>query len=79
MKNKTAVEWLEEELKLNLKKIIIEGDSELIESLFKQAKEMEKEQIINAANTLLYRGTGPGDMWAEQYYNETYGNKTADT
>ena len=39
-----AVEWLEEELKLNLKKIIIEGDSELIESLFEQAKEIEREQ-----------------------------------
>jgi uncharacterized linocin/CFP29 family protein len=38
-----------------------------------QAKEMEKEQIIDAANTLLYAGPGPGDTWAEQYYNETYG------
>ena len=43
-KKQTAVEWLEEELKLNLKKIILEGDSELIESLFEQAKEMEREQ-----------------------------------
>jgi hypothetical protein len=41
----TAVEWLEEELKANLKKVILEGDSELMESLFDQAKEMEKEQI----------------------------------
>ena len=40
----TAVEWLEEELKANLKKVILEGDSELMESLFEQAKEMEKEQ-----------------------------------
>ena len=42
---KTAVDWLEEELKLNLKKVILEGNSKLIESLFEQAKEMEKEQI----------------------------------
>ena len=41
----TAVEWLEEELKANLKKVILEGDSELMESLFKQAKEMEKQQL----------------------------------
>jgi hypothetical protein len=41
---KTAVDWLEEELKLNLKKVILEGNSKLIESLFEQAKEMEKEQ-----------------------------------
>ena len=41
----TAVEWLEEELKANLKKVILEGNSELMESLFKQAKEMEKQQL----------------------------------
>lgn len=40
----SAVEWLEEELKANLKKVILEGDSELMESLFEQAKEMENEQ-----------------------------------
>jgi hypothetical protein len=34
--------------------------------------EMEKEQILDAANKLLYRGTGPGDTAAEQYYNETF-------
>jgi len=45
----TAVEWLEEELKANLKKVILEGDSELMESLFEQAKEMEKEQKIEFA------------------------------
>ena len=44
----TAVEWLEEELKANLKKVILEGDSELMESLFKQAKEMEKKIIAQA-------------------------------
>ena len=42
----TAVEWLEEELKANLKKVILEGDFELMESLFEQAKQMEKEQMI---------------------------------
>lgn len=40
----SPVEWLEDELKANLKKVILEGDSELMESLFAQAKEMEKEQ-----------------------------------
>lgn len=43
----TAVEWLEEELKANLKKVILEGDSKLMESLFEQAKEMEKQQIYS--------------------------------
>jgi hypothetical protein len=41
MEKQTAVSWLEEELKLNLKKVILEGNSKLIESLFEQAKEME--------------------------------------
>ena len=45
----TAVEWLEEELKANLKKVILEGDSELMESLFEQAKEMEKDEKIEFA------------------------------
>ena len=68
MENKqTAVEWLVEELtKQNMFMNLFAKEIE-------QALAMEKEQIMNAANTLLYRGTGPGDMWAEQYYNDTYG------
>ncbi len=66
-KQQTAVEWF-----------LIEcgkyGDTAQIpDKVIEQAKEMEKEQIIDAANTLLYAGPGPGDTWAEQYYNETYG------
>ena len=64
----TAVEWLVEELEKHHIKTDIKNTV-----AFNQAKAMEKKQIIDAANTLLYRGTGPGDMWAEQYYNDTYG------
>ena len=35
---------------------------------------IHKEEIIDAANKLLYHGTGPGNTAAEQYYNETYGS-----
>jgi|688.fasta_scaffold783872_1 hypothetical protein len=64
-KQQTAVEWLYD-------RFLFAGYS--IPSEWKeQAKEMEKQQIIDAANTLLYAGPGPGDTWAEQYYNETYG------
>lgn len=66
---KTAVEWLEDELKANLKKVILEGDSELMESLFEQAKEMEKEQIMDAYKADLYPCS---DEDAEDYYNETF-------
>ena len=60
----TAVEWLENELK----KIPFINPKEA----FEQAKAMEKEQIIEAANILLYHGPGPGNTAAEQYYNETF-------
>ena len=73
----TAVEWLEEELKANLKKVILEGDSELMESLFEQAKEMEKEQIKDA---FIFSkdpfGVSIGNSHtikkAEDYYNTTF-------
>ena len=67
---KTAVEWLEENLIGNPH---FESDFIHNRNTFKQAKEMEKEQIINAhikghyapSSTLKYHD-------AEQYYNETY-------
>ena len=70
MENKmTAVEWI-------FDKFLEEGPSgELrwhlkydIFKIFEQAKEMEKEQIIDAYNN--------GDLRsAELYYNETYGKQ----
>jgi hypothetical protein len=68
MKQQTAVSWLEEELKLNLKKVILEGNSKLIESLFEQAKEMEKEII----RTAYLDGIDDEYTTSEQYYNETF-------
>lgn len=68
----TAVEYFEFELKDKLGQIVINQNWKLLEDIIQKAKEMEKQQIIDAANTLLYPGTGPGDNWAEQYYNKTY-------
>ena len=48
MSKQTAVEWLEEKLKENLKHIVLNGDYVLMESIFLQAKAMEREQIIDA-------------------------------
>ena len=60
----TSVEWLENELKkLPLVNVI---------DVFKQAKEMEKQQIIDAAER--WKGTD----FAEKYYAETYGSKGSD-
>ena len=73
----TAVEWLEEELKANLKKVILEGDSELMESLFEQAKEMEKKIIAQAFedgdyNYFYSKKTGREFENGLEYYNEKF-------
>ena len=74
-KKQTAVEWLEDELAKNIKQIVEQRDYILIESLFKQAKQMEKEQIIDAYNDgIEYEISIYSTKDAEQYYNETYGN-----
>lgn len=66
----TAVEWLIEQLQAPCRGI----PSHIIE----QAKQMEKEQIINAFDEGLDdRFYGFSDR-SEQYYNETYGSKGSD-
>ena len=72
-KKETAVEWLLKELKNYDSKMI-----ELFDKEIKQAKEMEKQQIIDAYNT----GYVDGQIFAhtyknrrkdaEEYYNETF-------
>ena len=62
---KTAVEWLAEQLF---------GDNEIIgcsDELFEQAKEMEKEQIIEAWNNG-YDEEDRATSNPNQYYNETF-------
>ena len=68
----TAVEWLIDEIENHY--IINNGslNQVIVMELKKQAKAMEKEQIIEAANILLYHGPVPGNTAAEQYYNETF-------
>jgi hypothetical protein len=75
-KQQTAVEWLVEQIEKGEIEIVYSDkihSIKCIPEIIQQAKEMEKQQIIDAANTLLYPGTGPGDTWAEQYYNKIYG------
>ena len=61
----TAVEWLEEMLKDNCKEVF-EGN------IWEQAKEMEKQQIIDAYASGYIDGVAQNKITAEQYYNETY-------
>ena len=67
MKDKTAVEWLEEKITKNDC-----GDLPMyIYNFIEQAQEMEKQQIIDAFKTGECDGTFE-IINAEQYYNETF-------
>ena len=71
MKNLTAVEWLQEQLKDGVKYNPLEknGYSNAEQRLFQQAKEMEKKQLIDAYNN---GQQIPPFEYAEQYYNEKF-------
>jgi len=60
----TAVEWLVEN-------VIISAPLNWDTTILQQAKEMEREQIIDA----YYQGDADSDnihVYAEQYYNDTF-------
>jgi hypothetical protein len=73
MKKVSAVEWLYNNLKSHF-----EHDGDLLEVVqfsFEQAKEMEKQQIIDARQdgfNRCFRKVDRKEVANEQYYNETY-------
>jgi hypothetical protein len=69
----TAVEWLGLELNM-LFTDITEEQWNRAEKLFQQAKEMEKQNIIDAfGKDVTWDETKPNSFdYAEQYYNETF-------
>jgi hypothetical protein len=78
MSKQTAVEWLVKEFSEILGPIKT-GDMQhlLLVDAIKRAKQMEKEQIIDACNLQRndYKGMPTYNKSGEQYYNETYGDK----
>ena len=73
MAQQTAVEWLENEMQKTY--IFNQNDFDM----FKQAKEIEKQQIIDFTNNFIaectygdYDGLVQRSKTAELYYNETY-------
>jgi len=72
----TAVEFLGHELNVKLFYDISPELWEQVNEIFKQAKEMEKQQIIDAFN-LGQQKEAKQEFWTkgEQYYNETFKNK----
>ena len=69
---KTAMQDLEEKLKDNLKQIILNADYELMEKLFSEALEKEKEQIKKAYKDGRICIKPLDVMVEEEYYNQTY-------
>jgi hypothetical protein len=72
MKKQTAVELLQQELHLNTS---IPNDLDLllqVNKICNQAKEMEKQQIIEAYASGVLNECSGANITSEQYYNETY-------
>ena len=76
MNKQTAVEWLQKQLECFGNKHELQMSWATVDELLEQAKEIEKQQIIDAFGVGCHheskRLVGYQDD-AEQYYNETYG------
>jgi hypothetical protein len=76
----TATEWFFEQLtKVDyncINKTFLQNNNSLagyrLRELFEQAKEMEKEQIVNAVDGFPLNNR---NLEGEQYYEQTYGGK----
>jgi hypothetical protein len=81
MKNQTAVGWLLDQLEKkgdiretpSIRNLQLNIDTSDYVDLKRQAKAMEKEQIVNAACEFMGTTFDPNKGRAELYYNETYG------
>jgi hypothetical protein len=73
MSKQTAVEWLVEEIHKNGEEIHKNGNW-IPTHMIEQAKEMEKEQIIDATIILFDESTGRA-VYGLEYYNKTYGEE----
>ena len=77
MKNETkqtAVDWL---INIVIKSIknLSEDECEYLSEIIEQAKQIEKQQIIDFANNYGFDICGYDYEKAEQYYNETFGEQ----
>jgi hypothetical protein len=69
-KKQTALDILFQEIKES-KSFLPDNLFDYLEMVYNKAKEIEKEQIKDAAKSCNYIG-GATNIEAEQYYNETY-------
>ena len=74
MSNKqTAVEWIKNELFVKHGLPINKESNPELFNLLEQAKEIEKQQIIDAHGIVEYEIDQRNRKYGEQYYLETYG------
>ena len=72
----TAVEWLKQQLETYGGSQYCELEWETLDDLVKQAKEMEKQQIIKSNRDGIDMVIDKKPFTTgEQYYNETYGKQ----
>ena len=72
-KQQTAVEWLKKELETYGSSFQLQLSWELFDEIINQAKEMEKEQIIDTfVEGMRCQNFDPNKGRAEIYYNETF-------
>ena len=79
MNKQTAVEWLENQLKdVKYNRLEKNGYTNAVNNLYTQAKQMEKEQMIDAIFFGMQIGLNVNKVpetdndWVNNYYNETY-------
>ncbi len=73
-KKQTAVQWLEEQIKDIFYVAEASEMTKKFKSVYDQAKQMEKEQIINAYEDGHLMGSHNLENTGRQHYRETYGN-----
>lgn len=72
-KQQTAVEWLKKELETYGSSFQLQLSWELFDEIINQAKELEKEQIIDTfVEGMRCQNFDPNKGRAEIYYNETF-------
>jgi hypothetical protein len=76
-KQQTAVEWFAEQIESGKIEIVYSDkihSIKCIPEIIQQAKELEKQQIMEAVYDSMGTNFDPNMGRAEQYYNETYNN-----
>jgi hypothetical protein len=71
----TSVEWLEQQLGSKIADANIRISAPKFYELINQAKEMEKQQIIDAFEQGDYTGRGFEDLTSEEYYHINFKSK----